>query len=241
MAEQSLDVAHGPAEGMVRLPNGECRRVPPGWAWLPAGDAGITRRVKAGGPAWTVKAKRGRRVIALGVWAPVVRIEEARRHFEAVRSTETYRRRRASDAKRRESRERAYHADFERAVLGFLDFAPMYRELGEAIARQVAAHATPVGSGTVARTERIPIEKRAEAAVIAWMRHQTTAYDTMRIERVKGRRREVRRMLAERSRGLLDDYRRGVPVDHTVCPLYRAVASADRPAQISSSSLRTKT
>ena len=32
----------------------------------------------------------------------------------------------------------------------------------------------------------IPIEQRAEAAVIAWLRHQTTAYDHMTIERVKG-------------------------------------------------------
>lgn len=53
----------------------------------------------------------------------------------------------------------------------------------------MTAHATPVGSGTVARTSRIPIERRAEAAVIAWLRHQTTAYDDMKIPRVKGRRR----------------------------------------------------
>jgi len=45
------------------------------------------------------------------------------------------------------------------------------------LARAVADHATPVGSGTVARTKRIPVEERAEAAVIAWMRHQTTGYD----------------------------------------------------------------
>jgi len=48
----------------------------------------------------------------------------------------------------------------------------------------VSQHATPVGSGTVARTERIPIQQRAESAVIAWMRHQTTAYDNMKIARV---------------------------------------------------------
>lgn len=54
-------------------------------------------------------------------------------------------------------------------------------------------HAVPVGSGTVARTQLIPLEQRAEAAVIAWMRHQTTAYDRMSIARIKGERREVRR------------------------------------------------
>jgi len=51
-------------------------------------------------------------------------------------------------------------------------------------------HVTPVGSGNVARTERILISKRAEAAVIAWMRHQTTACDQMAIPRIKDKRRE---------------------------------------------------
>ena len=87
----------------------------------------------------------------------------------------------------------------------------------------VSQHATPVGSGTVARTERIPIQQRAESAVIAWMRHQTTAYDNMKIARVKGRRREVRRMLAERSRELLDCYRKGQTIDTAKCVLAQAL------------------
>ena len=95
------------------------------------------------------------------------------------------------------------------AVRGFLSFDGRYRDIEEKIAAAVTAHATPVGSGTVARTERIPIEQRAESAVIAWLRHQTTAYDTMTIPRVKGKRREVRRMLAAHSRRLLDAYRTG--------------------------------
>jgi hypothetical protein len=45
------------------------------------------------------------------------------------------------------------------------------------------------------------------------MRHQTTAYDSMRIARVKGERREVRKMLARRSRELLEKYRRGEASD----------------------------
>jgi hypothetical protein len=86
----------------------------------------------------------------------------------------------------------------------------------------VTVHATPVGSGTVARTGRIPVEQRAEAAVIAWMRHQTTGYDGMVIPRVKGKRRDVRRMLARRSQELLQRYRRGEPVGEG-CPLKKAV------------------
>ena len=81
-----------------------------------------------------------------------------------------------------------------------------------------------MGSGTVARTKRIPIERRAEAAVIAWMRHQTTAYDSMKIARVKGQRREVRRMLAARSRSVLEAYREGHAIADS-CPLKRALAA----------------
>src|SRR5437764_1240648 len=66
---------------------------------------------------------------------------------------------------------------------------------------------------------------RAEAAVIAWLRHQTTAYDSMMIPRVKGKRREVRRLLARQSQELLDRYRRGEPAPDG-CPLWRAVAAA---------------
>lgn len=95
------------------------------------------------------------------------------------------------------------------AVRDFLDFSEEHRELEGEMSKVIAEHAVPVGSGTVARTKRIPIERRAEAAVIAWMRHQTTAYDDMVIPREKGARREVRRMLAGRSRDLLERYRDG--------------------------------
>ena len=94
------------------------------------------------------------------------------------------------------------------------------------MARQVTAHATPVGSGTVARTKRIPIERRAESAVIAWMRHQTTAYDRMAIPRVAGKRREVRRELATISRAILDLHRRDAPHAAAACPLCTAVPRA---------------
>jgi hypothetical protein len=54
------------------------------------------------------------------------------------------------------------------------------------------------------------------------MRHQTTCYDGMAIPRVKGKRREVRRMLARRSEELLTRFRRGEPVPQE-CPLKRAL------------------
>jgi hypothetical protein len=102
-----------------------------------------------------------------------------------------------------------YVEDFYEAVLTFLAFHPNHADIAARFARAVADHATPVGSGTVARTKRIPVERRAEAAVVAWMRHQTTAYESMKIPRIKGKRREVRRMLAQRSQELLGWCRRG--------------------------------
>jgi hypothetical protein len=111
-------------------------------------------------------------------------------------------------------------------VLAFLRFAPPWHALARSVAQLVAAHATPVGSGTVARTERIPIEQRAEAAVIAWMRHQTTAYDDMRIARVAGARRDVRRELAQLSRAVIDLHRMSAPHAARGCSLCAAVARA---------------
>ena len=106
----------------------------------------------------------------------------------------------------------------------FLAFHEKYADLAQRMARAVTDHATPVGSGTVARTKRIPVEQRAETAVIAWMRHKTTAYDSLAIPKVRGMRREVRRLLARRSHELLEDYRRGEAVAED-CPLQMALAN----------------
>jgi hypothetical protein len=145
-----------------------------------------------------------------------------RQDLVAERATDAYSRRRAADSKRREVKQAEYVEDFQAAVLAFLAFHERHAALALKLAQAVASHATPVGSGTVARTQRIPIERRAEAAVIAWMRHQTTGYDSMKIARVKGQRREVRRALAERSRELLAAYRRG-ETPSALCPLARAL------------------
>jgi hypothetical protein len=212
----------GPLENTVRSANGQVLTVPDDWSLLPPGDAGLTRRVKAAGDHWVVQEKKGRKVFSRGVWAPVATIERIRAELDAERSTESYAKRKAADAKRRENAQAEYVEDFLGAVVAFLDFHPNHAELGRHLARVVTDHATPVGSGTVARTKRIPVEQRAEAAVIAWMRHQTTAYDSLTIARVKGRRREVRRMLARRSHELLEVYRQGKPITED-CPLRRAL------------------
>jgi hypothetical protein len=90
------------------------------------------------------------------------------------------------------------------------------------LAEAVNKHDVPVGSGTVARTAMIPIEERAAKAVIAWMRHQTTAYDHTPVARIKGERRAIRRKFAQQSVTLLEKYRNGEIV-YDNCPLYRAI------------------
>lgn len=214
----------GPRPRTVRAPNGEVKAVPRGWELLPPGDAALTRRVKKAGETWSVKQKRGRRVFSQGVWAPQSTIKRIKLDLEQERSTEQYQKKRQSDQRRRIKKQGEYVEDFTHAVKQFLQFHPRHASLGDRLATAVAQHATPVGSGTVARTQRIPIERRAEAAVIAWMRHQTTAYDSMVIPRVRGKRREVRRMLAERSRQVLEQYRSGAALSAN-CPLYKSLVN----------------
>jgi hypothetical protein len=212
----------GPTSNTVRSADGKVLTAPDGWVLLPPGDAALTRRVKVAGDHWIVQEKKGRKVFSRGVWASAATIEKIQGELEAERSTDSYNKRREADARRRNHAQTKYVEDFHGAVVKFLAFHPAHADLAQRLARAVADHATPVGSGTVARTKRIPIEQRAEAAVIAWMRHQTTAYDSMKIARIKGKRREVRRMLAQRSQELLSRYRRGEPVGEE-CPLKKAL------------------
>jgi hypothetical protein len=223
---QTLIVSPGPNNRSVRTQGGQVLQAPPGWVLLPPGDAGLTRRVKAAGPTWTVQEKVGRKMFSRGVWALGVDVEKARADLKAERATPEYAKKLAAGQRRRGEAQAEYVQTFRQTVLAFLRFHPRHQACAERLADAVTAHATPVGSGTVARTERIPVEERAEAAVIAWMRHQTTAYDHMTIARIKGKRREVRRMLAERSRALLDAYRAGRDVDPNACPLQRALNGA---------------
>ena len=213
----------GPAPNTVRTLSGQTLPVPAGWVLLPPGDAALTRRVKAAGEFWLVQEKVGRRMFSRGIWAPGETIEQVQEALAAERSTLAYANRREAGTRRREAQQAEYVEDFQAAVVAFLAFHERYADLALGLARKVAQHATPVGSGTVARTKRIPIERRAEAAVIAWLRHQTTGYDSMKIARVKGQRREVRRLLAQRSKEMLGAYRRGEPIAPS-CPLTQACA-----------------
>ncbi len=201
---------------------GELVTPPAGWSFLPAGDAGVTRKVTAQGNYWRVQYKKGRKTISKGVWAPTDTIATAKQQVATVRSTEGYQKKRAADIQRREKKQQLYEGEFLQAVVNYLDFHASYAALAQQMAQAITQHAIPVGSGTVARTQLIPLEERAAKAVIAWMRHQTTAYDKLKIARIKGERRAVRRQLAQQSVQLLSQYRKGEAILPN-CPLMKAI------------------
>ncbi len=214
-------VTPGPNDTLINQ-YGEKTTPPSNWAFQPAGDAGITRKITAKGQYWRVQIKKGRRTLSKGVWAPAATIRQAQQEVTALRQTEAYQKKQQSALVRRDQKQTAYEAEFELAVQQFLCFHAVHKATEKRIASAVTAHAIPIGSGTVARTSMIPLEDRASRAVIAWMRHNTTAYDQLPIKRIKGERRRVRRMLAEHSVMLLRKYRQGLVADAN-CPLQKAL------------------
>lgn len=216
-----LLVKPGPGGALTGL-NGETVKPPADWAFLPAGDAGITRKVSSKGTYWRVEVKKGRRTFSLGIWAPETTISQARQEVQQIRLTDGYQKKQSHAAERRDKKQAGYETEFCLAIESFLDFDSNYKDLQKKLAFVVTAHAIPVGSGTVARTQMIPIEERASLAVLAWMRHQTTAYENLKIARVKGERRAVRRSLAQQSLELLAAYREGRPASEN-CPLQNAM------------------
>ncbi len=229
MSHASREVRRCQKPGHVLNEHGIVEAVPAGWALLPPGDAPLSRRIKQDGPSLTVIEVKGRKRFSNGIWAPADRIAALRSELALERQDPAYARKLTAGRQRRANAEHTYAGDFRTAVTQYLGFHSRYAELEQILAQAISAHATPVGSGTVARTQRIPLEQRAEAATIAWLRHQTTGYDEMNIPRIKGRRRELRRILAQRSKQLLAQYRSGQTIDLARCPLHLALAPARPP------------
>ncbi|NLF18628.1 MAG: DUF2293 domain-containing protein [Lentisphaerae bacterium] len=225
-----LTVRPGPRPRTVLDEHGRLLAVPADWDLLAPGDAGLTRRVKAAGAYWLVEVAHGRRRFSQGLWAPSATIAEARAGLERERSLPEYHDRRRADQRRREQQQGLYVAQFREAVLARLRFAACHGDTARRLAEAVAAQATPVGSGTVARTARLDLEDKAELALMAWMRHQTSDYDRRHIARIKGERREVRREIAQASRRILEPYRQGARVDAATCPLQQALRRLENTA-----------
>lgn len=219
----SLNVKPSSQSGYVLSQTGEQLKVPDGWKLLKPGDAALSRRIKKDGPSWTIQEKKGNKLFSQGILAPADRIDALKAILEKERQDPSYQKRLDASRARREKEELLYRKEFEQAIFQFLQFHSNFEDLAADLSLKITAHAIPVGSGTVARTKTIPLAQRAEAATIAWLRHQTTVYDQMHIPREKGKRKEVRQMLAKKSRELLDRYRQGSTSHLSSCPLYKAL------------------
>jgi len=224
MPAENRTVRPGRKTNTVMTETGEELVPPASWELLPPGDGALTKLVKSKGPTWLVQVKVGRRVMSRGIWASQDDILSGIEEIKAKRTAPSYDLQRERQQAAKEKKHQLYVKAFYEEVLRFLNFHQRFSILAENLAEKVTALATPVGSGTVARTERIPLPDRAGAAVIAWLRHQVTSYDKMTIARVKGRRREVRRELAGQSREILVPYRQGDDLPSN-CPLHLVLTS----------------
>lgn len=189
MKKEEFLVWKSPEKG-VFIHDGQHVSLPEGWVQIPSGDAGLTRRLKAAGEYRVLVHMRRNRMEAIGLWVPEKIADQVRAELEKERSDPAWQKKLNASRRMRERKQAEYEKEFREAVLKFLAFDEKWSAFAEKLADAVTAHAVPVGSGTVARTQLIPLEQRAEAAVIAWMRHQTTAYDRMSIARIKGERRK---------------------------------------------------
>ena len=92
----------GPNPNSVRTADGTVLSIPVGWVLLPPGDAALTRRVKAAGDHWVVAERKGRKVFSKGIWAASATVERIRAELEATRLTESFTKKKAADARRRD-------------------------------------------------------------------------------------------------------------------------------------------
>ena len=150
---------------------------PEGWDFLPAGDAFVTRRVKAAGVYWVLFRPKGRREHRrqLGLLAPAGSIASA---LVAAETTASSRQRaRVASSRQRDKIEVSYRAEFEQAVIRWLNFSSVHGELAGEIARGAVDQAAVVGSGRVGRTKTLTLDDRAALAARAFIRHRYTNYE----------------------------------------------------------------
>jgi hypothetical protein len=151
--------------------------IPDDWEFLPAGEAFVTRQVKAAGAYWTAWKPRSRNRPhrrRLGLWAPAEAVTAAR---QAAAETEEARSvRRQSGARQRERREDRYSQELRSAIVTYLDFADEHAHLAEQIADAAAGRAAEVGSGRIGRVGALTLAEKAELAARAHIRHRFTDY-----------------------------------------------------------------
>lgn len=181
-----------------------------GWELLESGDALLTRRVKGRGKYWEyfheLKTKAYNK--KLGIFAPANIIEEEHRKISYERRTKEYEQRLQRSRKSRENKEAKYSKEFAEACFQFLDFVPEYEDLAWQIARGAASVASDVGSGRVGRTAKLSLEKKAQLAVRAFIRHNFTNYDERIDEMGEPWYHEIREDAAADVNRFLEEHRR---------------------------------
>ena len=150
---------------------------PDGWDFLPAGDAFVTRRVKAAGVYWVLFRPKGRREHRrqLGLLAPAAAIASAQAAADATAARREIER--VASTRQRDKNETAYRTKFEEAVIQWLRFSPAHAAVASDIAHGAADRAAVVGSGRVGRTKTLSLEDRAALAARAFIRHRYTDYE----------------------------------------------------------------
>ncbi len=140
-------------------------------AFLPAGDAALTRRAKAASNLWAVVvrfSRARRRYERQGILVEEEALEHAER--ECVADAEVRARRRKRDAERRGREDVELQAKMAAEIIRLFPGCPRDR------AQTIAAHASRRGSGRVGRSAaaRALDAHAIELAVVASVRHEDT-------------------------------------------------------------------
>ena len=109
--------------------------------------------------------------------------------------------------KSREKKEAKYRKEFTEACFRFLNFVPEHEDLAWQIAWGATSVATEVGSSRVGRTSKLPLEKKAELAVRAFIRHNFTDYDERLDEMGEPWYHEIRGDAAAKVNRFLEEHR----------------------------------
>lgn len=160
-------------------------------AYLPAGDAALTRRSRKYSPLsanvlrWNRRRRRHERQGILVTEEAIERAEE-----ECLADSDLRARRRERDAERREKLDQKYIEEFAKKVSELYPGCPSGRE------QTIARHACEKYSGRVGRSSKAKElnEKSVTLAVIAHIRHLETNYDSLL---AKGTPRKVARVMIE--------------------------------------------
>ena len=145
--------------------------LPVGWVFDPPGDVFVTREVKKGTYRVLLKRRKGY-TATLGVFCPEANLAGAEKRWDETAEYRAWQR--AIGQSLRERAEERYRAELEEAIIDLLGFRLQHAAMAREIARGAVAQATPVGSGRVGRTRRLPLSQRAEFAARTFICHRHT-------------------------------------------------------------------